>query len=691
MGSDSDRLRRLRATAAVLDDAALAALANKGLVRRARKDLEQTKPTLVGEHGEAVRLTVEEWTVDILDRPSEARCSCPASGICRHILVALLHLAADAETGGGATAATAACGAEILEVTDDDLRRWAGTALFKRALSELARGLTLAGRDGVPFVSRCEDWNVECRWLPGGGLPGMLCSCHAPGACVHKIAAVLAWQIEQGRRDLAADEQRILAPAEGAPRTREEVLESVSRTLEEIVGLGLSRLSHAAEQRIRTLATSAHGVDLPRLERLLRSLSEEIGLSLRRDAQAGGDRILGTAAQVAALTAALKRPTPSLVGRHRTRYDKVGDVELMGLGARAWRTRSGFAGLTVYLWDVGAARWATWTDARPVEAAGFDPVARYTAPGPWPGCDSPARAARSRFRLVPAWRSPAGRLSGRESTSFVRLGDSAPGQIDAVTEWDRLAARAWDLFAQGLSDRDERSALVLVRPQRWSDTSFDAVHQELTAEIVDVHGQALPLFLPHTELNKAAIHTLESVARDPAPAVFGRLTLHHRRLALEPLSLVQGTEIVCLGLDTARVAAQGAPAAAATSAENDELDSDEPEADDVGLRSVAEPAIGILLARADAELTRIADGGASAYRDAAPLRALQEHAHALGLSVLASGLKRLVDACGEATDAKARQHAMAGACLRAAYTLRLTATTAAVDEATRGYSPEMLE
>ena len=88
----SDILDRLRTVLTAFDDDALAALANKGLVRRARKDLEAAKPSILAPQQGALRLQVEDCTVDLAIMPGQSKCSCPASGICRHILVGLLFV-----------------------------------------------------------------------------------------------------------------------------------------------------------------------------------------------------------------------------------------------------------------------------------------------------------------------------------------------------------------------------------------------------------------------------------------------------------------------------------------------------------------------------------------------------------------------------------------------------------------------
>ena len=149
--------------------------------------------------------------------------------------------------------------------------------------------------DATVLVIRFPTWNVTCRWLPGSDLSGMICSCHAARPCEHRVAAVLAFQVARGARQLAPEDGALEASA-GAARSREEVLESVGDVLREMVSLGLSRLSASTESRLRTLTVSAHGVDLPRLERMLHALADEVALSLRRDAQAScaipaGDRV----------------------------------------------------------------------------------------------------------------------------------------------------------------------------------------------------------------------------------------------------------------------------------------------------------------------------------------------------------------------------------------------------------------
>ncbi len=123
------RLTRLRPALAALDDEALAALANKGLVRRARKDLEQAPGEIVAADDEGLQVRIGAETVDVPANPVQASCTCPAGGVCRHILAALILLRETAEpTPPGEAVPSPDAAAELMAIDDETLQRLAGKA-----------------------------------------------------------------------------------------------------------------------------------------------------------------------------------------------------------------------------------------------------------------------------------------------------------------------------------------------------------------------------------------------------------------------------------------------------------------------------------------------------------------------------------------------------------------------------------
>ena len=137
MDRTNPQVANFAATLAAIDDDTLAALANKGLVRRARKDIEKSPPTVVAADGQSVSLQVEGATVKLVSPVSKSTCTC-ASGICRHILGAVIFLRESPTTT--APAPTSSVAEQLLAHDEEALQKWAPKPLLKRAAIVLSRG-----------------------------------------------------------------------------------------------------------------------------------------------------------------------------------------------------------------------------------------------------------------------------------------------------------------------------------------------------------------------------------------------------------------------------------------------------------------------------------------------------------------------------------------------------------------------
>jgi hypothetical protein len=529
---------------AAFDDDALAALANKGLVRRAGKDVAKTPPTVVGDDGDALRLDVAGTVVELRLPPAASTCACDA-GVCRHILAALIFVRDSAAEEAEAVDVAE----ELRNIDEAAVAAWAGKPTLKKAGVVLSRGAEFAEEPGVIRVT-LPAAGVNVRFL-GGGLDALLCDCHAPGPCPHKAAALLAYLARRDDRPL--DTQPIaLQEHAGAARTREEVRAATITLLEEAVTLGLARLSPATHHRLQTLATSAHGVDLPRLERSLAALADSAKLILARHAAGDSAAFLRAAARCRALCLALATPTAALVGEHRNAYLPVaGSIDLVGLGATRWQTASGYHGLTVYFWEPAAKTWASWTDARPLDAAGFDPASRFESDPPWTGARHPRDAAARRWRVSHLRRSTAGRLATGDNARGLSNGDTEPLAL-AEADFAQIARRAADLAAPALTaGRRELDDLVLLKVAQWSLPTYDPVKQLARRAVADEAGGWITLELNH---GPAAGGSLDWLQADDlaATAVLARLRRPTPDGAVaEPITLWTDNRPTHLTLDAA--------------------------------------------------------------------------------------------------------------------------------------------
>jgi len=76
-----------------MSDTALEALASRGLVRRALSDNAAGRVELRHQDDDAAEFSVDGETVRLVAAGlAQSSCSCPAAGICRHRLAAVVHL-----------------------------------------------------------------------------------------------------------------------------------------------------------------------------------------------------------------------------------------------------------------------------------------------------------------------------------------------------------------------------------------------------------------------------------------------------------------------------------------------------------------------------------------------------------------------------------------------------------------------
>lgn len=684
-------LTTLRGIVKTLDDDTLAALANKGLLRRAQKDLETSKPEILSIEPGKLSLKWSDATIEIPELVAKSSCSCPATGICRHILGALVYLRDDPDVAAlaqpiqksldlGAEEAPAELPSPevvLANLSDDDLQKWVGKALFRKAVKALAGDplveIEIAGNLVIRFPTR----NITCRWIPGGDFTSLVCSCQAETVCEHVVTAILAYQASLGTREIVT-EAAPLDESAGAPRTRAEVLESTGVVLRNIVSLGLARISEATRQRLITLAVSAHGVDLPRLERMLKSLADELDRMLRRDARASSANALQLATRIEALRTALAKSfTPALVGQHRSQYYNVGQLTLVGVGAKQWRSGGGYHGVTVYFWDESRKGWSTWSESRPVDQPGFDPASRFFSDGPWTGCSSPEEAARSAIKVTGAWRNAQGRISGRASTRAIITAASRITDIpDPLADWTQLADRAKTLFAGRLGDRTENQELVLLVPKAWGPPAFDSLKQELIRPVVDDNGRVLDLWLPFHAQNETAVDRLEHHDPKQTTGVFGAIRLVAGRLCVQPISLFDGDEIVSLNLiKPAANAAKGKLAKPTAAKIVDEEETLSGESDDEFRSTGSGTPLGRFLITAQAEIEALAESGIAVRHNNELLQLAAVRFESLGLLTCSRTVRRLAEsvAIPARLSEPAARDAAAGALLQAGYVLQLAA------------------
>ena len=161
----------LDAMLATHDEAALTALASVGLMRRAGRDLEAGKAEVQTRDAGAAVVIADGQTVHIDGKgPAKASCTCPATGVCRHILLAVLVLRSE---GDGPAAEPVQSAAEELSALDEaSVRKFAG-ADWDKALTHARLSAELSPEhQGQNLLVPLADTDHPVVFLAGQGLAG---------------------------------------------------------------------------------------------------------------------------------------------------------------------------------------------------------------------------------------------------------------------------------------------------------------------------------------------------------------------------------------------------------------------------------------------------------------------------------------------------------------------------------------
>jgi hypothetical protein len=593
------------------DEDAFVALANRGLFRRAQKESEKLAPQLLADDDATVSVRVGEHTIVFDARgPAHAKCTCPSITVCQHILAASIWLqqthssqsaaaptsatslaaspllAATNETGDKTNAATIPPSSaqstatdlltplreELLALPLAALTKYAGKPGYRWAWQfvndlEIETSFTIAGEKNL--VLGFARPRITFRFM-GGGLDGLIADSDVAQLNRYRVAAVLALRVACGEAtvapedskagatgalDLGKDHQLAESADDNLKSSRQKLRASAVQLITECIALGLSHLSDGIEQRFATLAVWSQGAEYYRLALLLRRIADHVEQLLERAGNADEHRLLDELTIAFGLVSALEIADQSgltpqhLVGAARSRYEDVGTIELIGLGAQAWRSPAGYIGLTMLFWSPRDQAFLSCSDARPENQRGFNPVARYKAAGPWSGLGAPELLTGSTFTLTRASTNAIGRLSANAHTSLANIRSGSAAQIretlNTFHSWTTLAEVLAQHKQSVLASAQPMKDWAVIAPASFGTAHFDKVTQTLNWPVFDQDDNIIVLELAFDDFSAHAIKRVEVMTQNQLDAgvlVVARFRRSAHGLIGEPLSLIRNED-----------------------------------------------------------------------------------------------------------------------------------------------------
>lgn len=495
---------------AVHDETALAALASVGVVRRVKRDFEAGKATVIQRDDAEATVTADGKAVVIsASGLTAATCDCPATGICRHILLATFALRED--TSVPVSTVTSAMD-ELCALDEAALRKFAGADWDKAINLARISGRATFTEEGANLVVQLPDVEFPVVFLAGQGLTGTVFKGAKTTRRRMTAAAALIARQQFGAQAL----DQVTQEDDKIARMSQAFLDKVQSAITALVRGVFSGGAVVAEDLVFDLSISARAQSAPRLTALLRGLIQQSRQHRSHHIDFREDRFLADAARAYALAKALAQhpDDTQLTGTLRRNYRSHGDLNLIMLGAVQWTAASGARGLRVYAYAPDEKTWYTTGQAR---GAGMDPGF-----SPRNAYDAPLWAGGIARELIGA---QVYLRQARVSEDYQIAWDH--GSVTRAPEADLVGAgAAFQNWAEARADIANRSHVglrgtgapvpLLLAPANIGDAQFHDLDQRYEVSVKDNSQAAIALTIPadqHATVvwlqsNKAAVRAL---------------------------------------------------------------------------------------------------------------------------------------------------------------------------------------
>ncbi|MDE7122484.1 MAG: SWIM zinc finger family protein, partial [Oscillospiraceae bacterium] len=270
------------------DESYLIGMSNKGIYKRACKDLESCENAISiknSSNSDHLEISVNGEICIVKDPLWESSCSCPSRTVCRHLITAILWIRENSEINS-----------ENPEIQDNpDIPETPGIPdLLRQAISvmtipELKKAIGNQSGALLPLIREqkilLEESSIVTGIIPDQNrttvkilypLEYSSCTCHKKELCAHKAAVMLAWQLKENLirpEDLQEQIQNL------SPEDARIVRESATRShalLGDILRWGIVRMPDHLPEHLEAAAVQSHALKMADAERMLRDIGNQL-------------------------------------------------------------------------------------------------------------------------------------------------------------------------------------------------------------------------------------------------------------------------------------------------------------------------------------------------------------------------------------------------------------------------------
>ncbi|WP_459502377.1 SWIM zinc finger family protein [Bacillus sp. C1] len=460
-----------------IDETYLIAMSNKGTYKRATKDLAAvTNVNMNVEEGAAQIYLDDGITVTFTGDIRSYSCTCEARSICKHVIMALLEAKKMYEGEENIKVDfSALLNVDVRNIVSEKM--WA-EIMFRETFQQKF----VLEEEGALIASFPEE-DITVRFLTAESVADAICTCKAEGICRHKAEAVYWYQKEKGISHETKQMQSLSIAT--------DKLSIFKEMTEQIVHLGLTRLTENTIYEIEQLSVKVRSLKLAKLENLFRKLGADIRLYRMKHASFQMTSYRQTLSAIYEYILLLERHRLHEIP-FRSEYYEVPPLTLHAFGASGWQTKSGYVGVTYYFYNREQEKWITYTQSRPMfyEGSNTTPEELHERQAPWGIAGKGYELSRSSFRLKQAKLNADFQLSSSSQTV---------GEVEGktnVAEWQYLFLTSWEELLKKIKEQRlgaNKQGVFCIEVAEIGEWKFQKQEQKWILPLIDKNGKTLQM------------------------------------------------------------------------------------------------------------------------------------------------------------------------------------------------------
>lgn len=564
MDRENTFLERLNSYINSLDEDYLIGISNKGIVKRANKDLEKLESIEYDIKDDYIEFKIDDITFSVNEEVQKYKCSCPSRTICKHIIMCYLYIMNNKEKIFGEIKEE--CNEEQLEEDKIETKEFIRLKEYnienikknigEKALVDIIRkinfGINYTITETAMVTVDFGEELIKVRLLDD--IENSLCSCKSKELCIHKAEALILYKLYKNYISLEELNNYLISKEVLDYENIKKATVEIRNLIEEILISGISRVPETILDSINNMAIKCHNYDLPNFEKTLRGIREEIILYFNKNAAFKNEKLLNILTTLYIKTLTLENSNnfniiSEIIGEFKSSYYSIPVIELNGIGEENWTSNSGYKGTTYYFFENKRGEIFTFTKAI---ATYYDNMPRRNYiidnnVAPWGLKCKLEELDKIHFKL----KGGKVNLQNRISSSNESRGDLIGLSDIASLNLERYKFDNWEKVIDSVflnkKKNNENYNLVFLEGNKFGESKFDNITQTFTLEIKDKDENVMEINIKFSLEKKHLIKTLERLyKRGKVPMFFGRVYIDEGKIKFYPISYFRDNEIESL-------------------------------------------------------------------------------------------------------------------------------------------------